>query len=112
MSTTAMIPTRRLGRTGLEVTELGLGCYMFTGEFSVPRPEAEAILGLAFASGINYADTAQMYGFGEGEELVARALRRHHPRQLQSRLARPHRGAQPGRRGLPQRRGPVPGRQA
>jgi len=69
--------TRRLGRTGLDVTEIGLGCYMFTGEFGVPQSEAEAILDLALTSGVNYIDTAQMYGFGEGEELVGRALQRH-----------------------------------
>lgn len=77
MTTTLTIPRRRLGRTNLEVTELALGCYMFTGEFGVSQQEASAILDLAFDSGINYADTAAMYGFGEGEELVARALARH-----------------------------------
>lgn len=68
---------RRLGRTNLDVTELSLGGYMFTGEFGVPRREADSIMDFAFASGINYMDTAQMYGFGEGEELAGRALRRH-----------------------------------
>jgi len=82
MGTAPTLPTRRLGRTGLEVTELGLGGYMLTGEFGVARSEAEGILDLAFASGINYADTAQMYGFGEGEELVARALQRQRDRTI------------------------------
>ena len=82
MTMSAELPRRRLGRTGLEVTELGLGGYMFTGEFGVPRAEAEAILDRAFAAGINYADTAAMYGFGEGEELVARALQRHPDRTI------------------------------
>ncbi len=77
MTTTITIPQRRLGRTNLMVTEMALGCYMFTGEFGVAQGEASAILDLAFDSGINYADTAAMYGFGEGEELVARALARH-----------------------------------
>jgi aryl-alcohol dehydrogenase-like predicted oxidoreductase len=39
---------RRLGRTGWNVTELGLGCFQFTGEFGVPQAEAAKILDLAF----------------------------------------------------------------
>ncbi len=68
---------RRLGRTNLEVTALGLGCFQNTGEFGVPRDEGERVLDFAFGAGINYYDTAQMYGFGESEELLGRALRRH-----------------------------------
>lgn len=68
---------RRLGRTNMEVTVLGLGGYQYVGEFGVPRVEGERILDFAFSHGINYYDTAQMYGFGEGEELLGRALRRH-----------------------------------
>lgn len=63
---------RRLGRTGLMVTELGLGGFQFTGEFGVPRSVAMEIMDLAFQSGINFVDTAPMYGFGESEELVGR----------------------------------------
>lgn len=68
---------RRLGRTNLMVTELGLGAYQFTGEFGVMPEEADKILDYAIKSGINFIDTAEMYGFGESEELVGRALRRH-----------------------------------
>ncbi len=82
MTTETTLRTRRLGRTELQVTELSLGGYMFTGEFGVPRAEATAILDAAVAAGINLLDTAEMYGFGEGEELVGRALRRHADRSL------------------------------
>jgi D-threo-aldose 1-dehydrogenase len=68
---------RRLGRTGLQVTEMGLGGYQFTAEFGVPYDEAEKILDFALTQGINYVDTAQMYGFGESEAAIGRALRRH-----------------------------------
>ena len=68
---------RRLGRTELHVSELSLGTFMLTGEFKVPRAEAERIFDCAISSGINYIDTAEMYGFGEAEELVGRALARH-----------------------------------
>ncbi len=73
---------RRLGRTNLMVTEVSLGGYMFTGEFNIPRSEADAIMDCAFNAGVNYIDTAQMYGFGEGEELAGRALRRHANKQI------------------------------
>jgi len=72
-----MIEKRRLGRTELEVTAMGLGAYQITDEFGVPAAEAEKILGFAIRSGINYIDTAQMYGFGESEALIGQALRRH-----------------------------------
>lgn len=67
---------RRLGRTNLMVTELGLGSYHITGEKGVPRDEAHRIFDLAFQEGINFVDSAPMYGFGEAEELVGRALKR------------------------------------
>lgn len=70
------IPKRRLGRTNLEVTELGLGGFQFTNKFRVPRVEAHAILDWAFDAGINFVDTAPMYGSGESEELVGRAAER------------------------------------
>lgn len=68
---------RRLGRTNWNVTELGMGCYQFTGEFGVSQEEATKILDVAFESGINFIDTAAMYGFGESEESVARAVARY-----------------------------------
>jgi aryl-alcohol dehydrogenase-like predicted oxidoreductase len=72
-----MPATRRLGRTGHQVSELSLGCFMFTGEFGIAQSEANRILDTAIDAGINYMDTAAMYGFGESEELVGRALQRH-----------------------------------
>jgi len=50
---------------------------MLTGTFGVPRDEADRIFDRAIESGINYMDTAAMYGSGESEELVGRALARH-----------------------------------
>ena len=44
---------RRLGRSNLAVTELGLGCYMFTGDFGIPQSEAGAIMDAAIECGIN-----------------------------------------------------------
>lgn len=68
---------RRLGRTELMVSEVGLGGFQFTNEFGVARSEALKIIDAALEAGVNYIDTAPMYGFGECEELVGRALQRH-----------------------------------
>lgn len=73
---------RRLGRTNLMVTELGLGTYQFTGEFDVAQQEAYKIADYAIESGINFIDTAAMYGFGESEEIVGRALKRHPDKEI------------------------------
>lgn len=72
---------RKLGRTGLDVSVLGLGCYQFTEEFGVPQETAYAVLDYAMEHGITYYDTAEMYGWGESEELLGRALVRHRDNQ-------------------------------
>jgi Predicted oxidoreductases (related to aryl-alcohol dehydrogenases) len=69
--------TRRLGRTGLEVSALGLGTYQLTGEFNVPLDDADRIFDVAARRGLSYVDAASAYGAGESEELVGRALARH-----------------------------------
>jgi len=66
-----------LGRTGYKVTALGLGCYQFTGEFGVAPDVSESLMNLAMESEINLFDTAQMYGFGESEEILGRGLLSH-----------------------------------
>ncbi len=65
---------RRLGRTELMVTEFALGTYQFTAEFNIPRSDAYAVLRYAFSHGVNFVDTAQMYGYGESEEMVGRIV--------------------------------------
>lgn len=68
--------TRRLGREGLVVSCLGLGC-MGMSEFYGPRDEAEAVATIhrAVELGVRFFDTADMYGAGHNEELVGRAVR-------------------------------------
>ena len=67
--------TRRLGRTGLDVSEIGFGAWglgatMWRG---VPDDEALAAVRVAVAAGVTFIDTALAYGDGHSERLIARA---------------------------------------
>ena len=66
---------RELGRSGLMVSALGLGC-MGMSEFYGATDEAESIATIhrALDLGITFLDTADMYGVGKNEELVGRAI--------------------------------------
>jgi aryl-alcohol dehydrogenase-like predicted oxidoreductase len=70
------IERRKLGRNGPEVSAIGLGC-MGMSEFYGPAEEAESIATIhrAVDLGINFLDTADMYGPWKNEELVGRAIR-------------------------------------
>jgi aryl-alcohol dehydrogenase-like predicted oxidoreductase len=70
------VQTRQVGRSGLEVSALGLGC-MGMSEFYGPSGEAEGIdtIHRAIELGVTFLDTADIYGMGRNEELVGRAIR-------------------------------------
>jgi D-threo-aldose 1-dehydrogenase len=69
---------RQVGRTKLQVTELGLGCATLGGSrIEVARQAAEDIVSAAWAAGVRYVDTAPFYGVGQAERAVGDATRDH-----------------------------------
>jgi aryl-alcohol dehydrogenase-like predicted oxidoreductase len=66
---------RRLGKTGLEVSALGLGCMAMTSLYgAVDEAEAVATIREALDAGANFLDTADAYAEGKNEQLLSRAL--------------------------------------
>jgi aryl-alcohol dehydrogenase-like predicted oxidoreductase len=80
---TSAFSARTLGRTGLQVSPIGLGVMQFSGGsglFGLAFPdlserERAEIVGAALDGGVNWFDTAEIYGFGRSERRLARALR-------------------------------------
>lgn len=72
---TSTLPRRRLGAHGPEVSALGLGC-MGMSDFYGPADDAQSLTVLhhALDRGINFLDTADMYGIGANERLLAPLL--------------------------------------
>jgi aryl-alcohol dehydrogenase-like predicted oxidoreductase len=65
---------RTLGRTGVQVSSLVLGAMNFGKIGRTTQDEATAIVDAALEAGINLIDTADMYGQGESEEMVGKAI--------------------------------------
>ncbi len=74
---------RPLGRTGIMVTPIGLGCWQFSKQNNMagkfwPTLEdnlIERIVSLSIDGGINWFDTAEVYGGGESEKALSKALK-------------------------------------
>jgi len=76
MTDKATLPHRQLGTGGPSVSAIGFGCMSLSGIYG--RSDDEAAIGLihhALDCGIDFIDTADMYGWGHNEELVGRALK-------------------------------------
>lgn len=70
---------RPFGRTDWQVGEIGFGAWAIGGSWgNVSEPDAEAALHAALDAGVNFIDTADVYGGGRSERLIARVLKQRH----------------------------------
>jgi aryl-alcohol dehydrogenase-like predicted oxidoreductase len=70
------VETRRLGRTGRDVSVVGLGCWQLGGDWGeVTESDAMDVLHAAVDAGVTFLDTADVYGDGRSERVVGRLLR-------------------------------------
>jgi len=76
MQTTQTIHTRKLGKSNLEVSAIGLGCMGMSFSYGPPKDKKEMtdLLQAAVERGITFFDTAEVYGPFINEELVGEAL--------------------------------------
>lgn len=75
-----MTALREIGRTGIKVTSIAMGCWPIAGitSLNVTEENSLATLQAAFDHGVNFFDTAYCYGYdGESEKLIAKALGSH-----------------------------------
>ena len=68
---------RRLGKTGYEISEISLGTWQVGGKWGTEfdHGNADRILNTAIDNGVNFIDTADVYGNGESEKAVGRLLK-------------------------------------
>lgn len=73
---------RQLGKSGLLVSPIGLGCWQFSGSSMAaywnapPQEEINEVVRVSLDGGINWFDTAEMYGFGRSERALSLALQK------------------------------------
>jgi aryl-alcohol dehydrogenase-like predicted oxidoreductase len=70
--------TRLFANTGFHISEMGLGCWQLGGDCwgDLEEEDALGILGASVDHGVNFLDTADVYGAGRSEELVGKFLRK------------------------------------
>ena len=75
MSDTVVTQRRTLGKTGPEVSAIGLGCMSLSGVYGTSDDAAGiALIHRAIDLGVDHFDSSDMYGWGQNEELLGRAL--------------------------------------
>jgi aryl-alcohol dehydrogenase-like predicted oxidoreductase len=76
MSGTVITERRRLGKAGPEVSAIGLGCMSLSGVYGTSDDEAGIrLINRAIELGVDHFDSSDMYGWGQNEELLGRALK-------------------------------------
>src|SRR5438445_11754736 len=74
-SPTTEMQRTRLGRSGLNVSRIAFGTWQLGGDWgATDEPAAIRAIRHAYDRGINFFDTAQGYGFGASEQLLAKAI--------------------------------------
>lgn len=70
------LPTRAFGTTGMGITRVGIGAWAMGGNMWGPQDDAQSIAAIlhALELGINWIDTAAVYGNGHSEEVIGKAL--------------------------------------
>jgi aryl-alcohol dehydrogenase-like predicted oxidoreductase len=67
---------RTFGKTGFKNSEIGIGCWQIGAAWGfIPEKTAEQILNAAYDSGVNFYDTADIYGDGRSEKLVGKFIK-------------------------------------
>jgi aryl-alcohol dehydrogenase-like predicted oxidoreductase len=79
MTSKSALPVRRLGRTDMRITQVGFGSWAVGGDWAVgwgSQDDSASVAAIrrALALGVNWIDTAAIYGLGHSEEVVAAAL--------------------------------------
>ncbi len=71
------IKTRTLGKSGIEVTEIGMGLWAAGGDAWGPTDDKAVLDAIDYAldAGVNFFDTSDVYGSGHSEELLGQAMR-------------------------------------
>ncbi len=84
------LPTRNAARIGIPWTEMGLGCWQLGGGWGAEWSDAVAddILEAAYAAGVRFFDTADVYGGGRSEKSLAPFLARHSDAHVATKLGR------------------------
>jgi aryl-alcohol dehydrogenase-like predicted oxidoreductase len=79
MTNTIKINHRRLGKSELQISEVGLGCWQLGGDFGpIDKVTANSVLKAADQNGISFWDTADVYGSGQSEQYIGDWCREHH----------------------------------
>lgn len=75
-TTTEVLPHRALGRGGLRVAAIGLGCMSLSGVYGEAQDAAsEDLIRAAIDRGVDHLDSSDMYGWGHNETVVGRAIK-------------------------------------
>jgi aryl-alcohol dehydrogenase-like predicted oxidoreductase len=77
MTMATHLPTRPFGKTGMNITRLGIGAWAMGGNMWGPQDDAESDAAIRHAVdlGINWIDTAAAYGVGHSEEVIGQTLK-------------------------------------